>query len=128
MFPSVNQKFDNFKKWHPLPEFIPSSLFGDLGLPEVTLEIPPATIKHASREESMPILQALNQFPPGRVSRRFAFGRGAPSLVSLDELENGIQEIDIRTYAAELEYLGEFVPTANIPNSSESIKVFAHGK
>ena len=125
VFPSVNQKFDNFKKWHPLPEFIPSSLFGDLGLPEVTLEIPPATIKHASREESMPILQALNQFPPGRVSRRFAFERGALSHWSpLNELENGIQEIDIRTYAAELEYLGEFVPTANIPNSSESIKVF----
>lgn len=61
---------------HPLPDFVPANLFSDLSLPEVRIIIPPATINHQERIEQMPILQALNQLVPGRVTRRFAHERG----------------------------------------------------
>ncbi|MEA2569255.1 MAG: hypothetical protein QOI24_1256 [Acidobacteriota bacterium] len=59
-----------FSFWKPLPEFIPSSLFSDLLLPEVSVRVPAfgASMAHA---ESMPLIQALRDFAPGRVSRRF---------------------------------------------------------
>ncbi|MBM3272510.1 DEAD/DEAH box helicase [Candidatus Kaiserbacteria bacterium] len=48
----------------PLPEFIPSTLFSDLVLPEVKLL--------GSRHENvaLPVLQSLNEMAPGKVSRR----------------------------------------------------------
>lgn len=59
-----------FSFWKPLPEFIPSSLFSDLLLPEVSVRVPAfgASLAHV---ESMPLAQALRDFSPGRVSRRF---------------------------------------------------------
>lgn len=51
---------------HPLPEFVPGTLFSDLALPEVVLRVPDATSKYF-----LPALQALNEFAPGKVSRRF---------------------------------------------------------
>jgi hypothetical protein len=54
----------------PLPEFIPGALFGDLQLPEVSVHLP-AFAGNAPRVESMPLAQALQEFAPGRISRRF---------------------------------------------------------
>lgn len=54
----------------PLPEFVPGALFGDLQLPEVSVRLP-AFAGNASRVESMPLAQALQEFAPGRISRRF---------------------------------------------------------
>lgn len=49
---------------HPLPEFIPGTLFSDLSLPEVE-------IKGGRFEDvALPVLQALNEMAPGKVSRR----------------------------------------------------------
>jgi ATP-dependent helicase Lhr and Lhr-like helicase len=50
---------------HPLPEFVPSTLFQDLNLPEVEVVLPRAD------PEMVPIAKALREFAPGRVSRRF---------------------------------------------------------
>lgn len=55
----------------PLPEFAPANLFSDLNLPEVTIELPPINGQD-SEPRVMPILQAMRDFAPGRVSRRFA--------------------------------------------------------
>lgn len=55
----------------PLPEFAPANLFSDLNLPEVTIELPPIN-GQAAEPRVMPILQAMRDFAPGRVSRRFA--------------------------------------------------------
>lgn len=49
---------------HPLPEFIPGTLFSDLALPEVQLLGGPYD------DIALPVLQALNEFAPGKVSRR----------------------------------------------------------
>jgi hypothetical protein len=59
----------------PLPQFVPRALFGDLQLPEVTLRLP-AFRRTAAREEAMPLGQALREFAPGRVSRRFGVTHG----------------------------------------------------
>lgn len=49
---------------HPLPEFVPGTLFSDLSLPEVQLQGGPFD------DVALPVLQALNEMAPGKVSRR----------------------------------------------------------
>lgn len=54
----------------PLPEFAPANLFSDLNLPEVKIVLPqPGSA--TPDEVAMPIAQALREFAPGRVSRRY---------------------------------------------------------
>ncbi len=55
----------------PLPEFAPANLFSDLNLPEVTIALPPFNGQEPE-PRVMPILQAMRDFAPGRVSRRYA--------------------------------------------------------
>ena len=64
--------YDLMVPYHPLPDFIPHSLFSDLNLPQVTIQVPAATRNSQIKYEQLPILQAINQFAPGRVRRRFA--------------------------------------------------------
>lgn len=59
----------------PLPEFLPRTLFSDLQLPEVLVRIP-VQGQTAPRIEPMPVAQALREFAPGRVSRRFGIAHG----------------------------------------------------
>lgn len=60
----------------PLPEFAPANLFSDLNLPEVQIGLP-ARGGHTPGPQVMPILQAMRDFAPGRVSRRFALRHAA---------------------------------------------------
>ncbi len=53
----------------PLPEFATQTLFSDLNLPEVTLKMPP---NDPGDDTSMPVAQAMREFAPGRVSKRFS--------------------------------------------------------
>lgn len=55
--------------WTPLPEFVPGALFSDLNLPEVQVFTP--IVRSDDETHAMGIRQALQQFAPGRVSRRF---------------------------------------------------------
>jgi superfamily II DNA or RNA helicase len=59
----------------PLPEFAPANLFSDLNLPEVTITLPPVNGQDVD-PRVMPILQAMRDFAPGRVSRRYALQHG----------------------------------------------------
>lgn len=54
----------------PLPEFAPANLFSDLNLPEVNIVIPQQG-GYSPKTMTMPIAQALREFAPGRVSRRY---------------------------------------------------------
>lgn len=94
--------------WHPLPDFIPRNLFSDLSLPEVQVHIPPATVNHEARQESMPIVQALQQLAPGRVTRRFAFERGGLYHWAAISIENDQFPLQVDAFARQNEYLGEF--------------------
>lgn len=49
---------------HPLPEFIPGTLFSDLALPEVQL------LGGRYDDVALPVLQTLVEMAPGKVSRR----------------------------------------------------------
>lgn len=55
----------------PLPEFVPRALFQDLSVPEVTVVTPRQQQGEEDRRDAMRAGQALNEFAPGRVSRRF---------------------------------------------------------
>jgi hypothetical protein len=55
-----------YRDRHPLPEFIPATLFSDLSLPEVRIERP-----HNDAERYLPVQQALSELAPGKVSKRF---------------------------------------------------------
>jgi ATP-dependent helicase Lhr and Lhr-like helicase len=62
---------------HPMPEYIPRALFEDLNLPEVEIQLErrgarPGVGGDDNEDQSwMPIQQAMREFSPGRVSRRF---------------------------------------------------------
>lgn len=56
---------------NPLPEFIPASLFADLNLAEVTIDLPGADQAKLFDQPAMSIFAALREFAPGRVSRRY---------------------------------------------------------
>ncbi len=66
---------------HPMPDFVPPNLFSDLNLPELLLRIPdkPQNSKAQNdqtpamrKDEYMPLLQALNEFAPGHVNKRYS--------------------------------------------------------
>lgn len=59
----------------PLPEFAPANLFSDLNLPEVKITLPPLG-GTTPDPVMMPIAQAMREFAPGRVSRRFGIRHG----------------------------------------------------
>ena len=59
---------EHYRRNAPLPEFIPKTLFDDLNLPEVEMVLGQA---QSRSNESMPIIQSLKEFAPGRVSKRF---------------------------------------------------------
>lgn len=94
-------------KVHPLPDFIPPNLFSELNLPEVTVVVPPATVRHEERSESMPILAALRQLAPGRVTRRFAFERGGLNHWVPVPLVTGIYLLPVESYAENVEFVAE---------------------
>lgn len=54
----------------PLPEFAPANLFSELNLPEVEVVLPPSG-RATPDSVVMPIVQAMREFAPGRVSRRY---------------------------------------------------------
>ena len=110
--------------YHPLPDFVPRSLFNDLSLPEVRVIIPPATVNHEERVEQMPILQALNQFVPGRVTRRFAHERGGLSHWVPVDPALPEQRRRISDYALEHEFVGSFAGTLNDRVGGPTLLVF----
>lgn len=61
---SHGQVASDRRNGHPLPEFIPGTLFSDLSLPEVELR------GGRYDDVALPVLQALNEMAPGKVSRR----------------------------------------------------------
>lgn len=73
-FPKDKIVYENYIARLPLPEFITATLFSDLALPEVEIIVP----LDQEREEyhSMALVQAMREFAPGRISRRFATTRG----------------------------------------------------
>lgn len=123
-FQSDVASLDLHEPYHPLPDFVPRNLFSDLSLPEVRVLVPPATANHDWRTETMPVLQALRQLVPGRVTRRFAFERGGLSHWVPVDPALPIQERRISDYAQEHEFVGEFTATFNDQGDDGPLLVF----
>lgn len=85
----------------PLPDFIPGNLFSDLNLPEVVVQIPPQDGFDSKRPPVMPVLQAMKEFAPGRVSRRFGVAHKYIRHWLVDNLEKELteQKIEISNVA-----------------------------
>ena len=88
---------------HPLPDFLPPNLFSDLNLPEVAVELPPATVNDDGKVESMRIADAINRLVPGRVTRRFAPERGKLNHWIPVPLQSGEYRLRIGGYAKDYE-------------------------
>ncbi|WP_186098801.1 protein DpdJ [Burkholderia gladioli] len=115
---------DLHEPFHPLPDFVPRNLFSELSLPEVRVLVPPATVNHDWRMDTMPVLQAFRQLAPGRVTRRFAFERGGLSHWVPVDPTMPVQERRISDYAEEHEFVGEFTDTFNDEANDGPLLVF----
>jgi len=122
--PSGDASLDLHAPFHPLPDFVPRNLFSDLSLPEVRVLVPPATVNHDWKTEAMPVLQALRQLVPGRVTRRFAFERGGLSHWVPVDPALPVQERRISEYSEEHEFVGEFTATFNDDTNDGPLLVF----
>lgn len=86
---------------NPLPDFVPATLFADLNLAEVRIELPQRNAQfNQDVQHAMPVFSALREFAPGRVSRRFGVHYLterywiAPSEESLAGLSSSLLPID----------------------------------
>jgi hypothetical protein len=101
-------KRDFYIPYHPLPDFMPRELFGELNLPEVTIIVPPSSNFEEEREERLRIRQALSEFTPGKVRRRFADTAGNIAHWFPLDPDQEKQAIDISAYTERREYLGAY--------------------
>lgn len=123
-FPTTGADRDLQVDHHPLPDFVPRNLFSDLSLPEVQISLPAAQRGSEERVETMPILQALKQFVPGRVTRRFAFERaGLSHWVPVDPAFPS-QSLAISAFAEEFEFVGYFKANCNGPIGQDEVRVY----
>jgi hypothetical protein len=91
---------------NPLPDYVPSALFHDLDLPEVAVLIPPPPWQSEPIIETMPVVQSLRTFAPGRVSRRFGAGRsGLEHWVPVPK-EAGAHNFDVDSFVERSELIG----------------------
>ena len=109
---------------HPVPEYIPSTLFNELSLPEVSIQIPPGDVNDKSQNQPMPILQALKQFAPGRVSRRFANKRGKLSHWVPVNRDLPEQSLKVFSFAKNSEYVGAFQANLNDLDVTDHFHVY----
>jgi len=92
--------YENYIKNHPLPEYITSTLFSDLALPEVNVIV--SLDQDKERQHTMSLTQAMREFSPGRISRRFATDRGnlfhwIPIEIDKEEQDLEISDYSLRT-------------------------------
>ena len=104
------QRYDYYVPNNPLPEFVPGRLFADLNLPEVTVVTPPQQQNDAPRDEPLPILQAMREFAPGRVSRRFGIrNQWARHWIAPPNLNPAPTEyLALDSYLSRFDELGDF--------------------
>ena len=111
---TIREGTDRYTRFTPLPDYVPQSLFAPLDLPEAAVEVPPQTKNDDATEELMPVAQALREFAPGRVSRRFGINNtyNRHWLVHGEVSEDPDQTVSIDE-AYEYEPLGDFLYKSN---------------
>jgi hypothetical protein len=96
-------------KDHPLPDFVPQQLFGDLNLPEVEIVIDPQQRGQQQESLFLPIVQAMRTLAPGRVTRRFGYRHAfAHHWAPPADLQTRNQSLAVESYLEEFEEAGTF--------------------
>ncbi|MFT2158564.1 protein DpdJ [Pseudomonas putida] len=111
----------------PLPDFIPSSLFADLNLAEVIINLPGSHSAEPFNAPVMSVFAALREFAPGRVSRRYGvryrserhWFAPSPDFQSGSDICSGAFGLDIDSIGSHVR-LGEYLvrrggKTATLP-------------
>jgi hypothetical protein len=94
---------------HPLPDFIPRQLFGDLHLPDVEILVPAQLRGQEPTSHFLPLVQALKTFAPGRVTRRFGIENAyANHWIAPPSLQARDQSLPVEDLCAEYEEVGVF--------------------
>ncbi|RYG32875.1 DEAD/DEAH box helicase, partial [bacterium] len=91
----------------PLPEFAPANLFSELNLPEVLIALPPLNGEETP-PEVMPIRQAMRDFAPGRVSRRFALTYASERHWVCPALDPNVRQSIALPTIMDAEHIGEW--------------------
>ena len=93
---------DRFRRGHPLPEFVPQQLFGDLMLPEVHIDAPEDYDDAADTAEG--VMRVLSELAPGNVTMRYAVWKTRGLWIDPRHLEDGFLDISesLGTNAASL--------------------------
>ncbi|MBW4589395.1 DEAD/DEAH box helicase [Aetokthonos hydrillicola Thurmond2011] len=108
-FSDQNESEQDYHTNDPLPDFVPPNLFSDLLLPEVRITTPPQTRHSDPNVNSMPIIQALRTFAPGRCTRRFGVEHiHATHWVAPPNLGQTEQQLSVEDYCTETEEMGNF--------------------
>ena len=89
----------------PLPDFLPPNFFTDLNLPEVDV-LTPAHHHREEAEHPMPVRQALQEFAPGRVSRRFGIHHANDAYWVPIDLDHDEVALDIASFLPAYEATG----------------------
>lgn len=118
---------EHVERWgSPVPEFIPDQLFGDLNLPAVNIGL--TRRNNDLHWENMRFFQAMKEFAPGRISKRFSAHSGQSSdwLVP----DNFEPSIDLHNTSESFEIESAFGPSLNevgefkVKGEPEKIKVY----
>ena len=100
---------DHQAKDHPLPDFVPQQLFGDLNLPEVEIIVPAQIRGEDPESHFLAIVQALQTLAPGRVTRRFGYRHAfANHWVAPTDLRQPNQVLAVEAYCSEFQEEGRF--------------------
>lgn len=102
-FPKNQDIDENYIEYLPLPEFITSTLFSDLALPEVNVIV--ELDKEDLDSHMMPLQQTLREFAPGRISRRFASKRGNLHHWIPINIEDEHQTLEVSDYFSKYDYV-----------------------
>ena len=94
---------------HPLPDFVPQQLFGDLNLPEVEVLTDPSRADAQPESFFLPVLQAIRILAPGRVTRRFGYKVAfASHWVPLPNLQQRDQVLAVEDLCERYDEAGSF--------------------
>ena len=105
----VNLRVDYLVRDHPLPDFVPQQLFGDLNLPEVEIAIDPQQQGQAQESFFLSIVQTMRMLAPGRVTRRFGYRHAfAHHWMPLTDLQTPLQMMPVETYCEQYEEVGTY--------------------
>jgi hypothetical protein len=94
----------------PLPDFIPGSLFGDLSLAEVAINLPQTDYTSPFNAPAMSVYAALREFAPGRVSRRYGVQHKNERywISPTQDMHNGVIQCDL-----DIDTIGSHQPLGN---------------